>query len=128
MKKNKKFSIKDRIRSFKFAFEGLAHFFKTEHNAWIHLVATAVVITLGLVFNVSTHEWLWLSLAIALVFISEIFNSAIERSVDLSTTEINPIAKQAKDLSAGATLVAAIFALIVGLTVFIPHLVDYFGT
>jgi diacylglycerol kinase len=127
LKKNKKFSIKDRIRSFKFAFEGLAHFFKTEHNAWIHIVATAVVITLGLVFNVSTHEWLWLSLAIALVFISEIFNSAIERSVDLSTTEINPLAKQAKDLSAGATLVAAIFALIVGLTVFIPHLVDYFG-
>ena len=89
-------------------------------------MVAVVVISLGLFFDVTLHEWLWLSLAIALVFISEIFNTAIERTIDLATSEKHPLAKHAKDLGAAATLVAAIFAISVGLIVFIPHLVDKF--
>ncbi|MFT4601241.1 MAG: diacylglycerol kinase [Arenicella sp.] len=126
MKKNKKFSIKVRLLSFKFAFEGLAHFFKTEHNAWIHLAAAVVVISAGLYFNLNVLEWLWISLAICLVFICEIINSAIERTVDLASSEVHPLAKQAKDLGAAATIIAAIFAVIVAIFIFAPYLYDLF--
>ena len=122
MKKNKKFSIKERILSFKFAFEGLAHFFKKEHNSWIHLAAAVAAIFLAFYLEITAQDWLWIVLAIALVLIAEIFNTAIERMVDLATQNDHPLAKQAKDLAAAATLVTAILAIIIALLVYSPYI------
>lgn len=121
-KSNKSFNIGDRILSFGFAIQGLITFFKTQHNAWIHLLASIIVIALGFVLKVNTTEWCWLIIAIAIVFIAELFNTAIEFLTDLVSPQIHPIAKKVKDVAAAAVLVAAIAALVVGLIVFLPKL------
>jgi len=117
---SKPFSIKDRIKSFGYALEGLKSFFKTQHNAWIHVVAAVVVITAGILFHLSLKEWIALSFAIALVFISELFNTAIEFLCDKVSTEIDPKIKLVKDISAAAVLIAAIVAVVIGAIVFVP--------
>jgi diacylglycerol kinase len=122
LKKNKKFSIKDRIQSFKYAFEGIAYFFKTVHNGWIHTLAALIVLSLGLYFNLNMAEWMWIIQAIFLVFIAEFFNSAIEENVDLVTEEQNEKAKRSKDMAAGAVLLTAIHAIIIGIYIFYPHM------
>jgi len=75
------------MRSFQFAFAGLRHFAISEHNAWIHGVATAAVVTLALCLNVGRHDWLWLTLAICWVWMAEAFNTAIERLADQVSLE-----------------------------------------
>jgi diacylglycerol kinase (ATP) len=117
---SKPFSIKDRFKSFGYALEGLKSFFKTQHNAWIHVVAAVVVITAGFLFHLSLKEWIALSFAIALVFISELFNTAIEFLCDKVSPEIDPKIKLVKDISAAAVLIAAIVAVVVGAIVFVP--------
>ena len=74
MTENKRFSIGDRLLSFGFAFQGLITFFKTQHNAWIHLLSAIVVIVLGFVYKVNNTEWCWLIISIAVVFVAEMFN------------------------------------------------------
>jgi len=117
---SKPFSIKDRLKSFGYAFEGLKSFFKTQHNAWIHVLATFVVIVDGFIFKVSSMEWIALSFAIALVFISELFNTAIEFLCDKVSPELDPKIKLVKDISAAAVLIAAMVAVVVGAIVFVP--------
>jgi diacylglycerol kinase (ATP) len=117
---SKPFSIKDRIKSFGYALEGLRSFFKTQHNAWIHVLATFVVIVAGFIFKVSPKEWIALCFAIALVFISELFNTAIEFLCDKISPEIDPKIKLVKDISAAAVLIAAMVALVIGAIVFVP--------
>ncbi len=116
----KPFSISDRIKSFGYALQGLKSFFKTQHNAWIHVAATVVVIVAGFVFKVSSMEWIALSFAIALVFISELFNTAIEFLCDKISPELDPKIKLVKDISAAAVLIAAIVAVVIGAIVFVP--------
>jgi diacylglycerol kinase (ATP) len=117
---SKPFSISDRIKSFGYALEGLRSFFKTQHNAWIHVVATLVVIIAGFMFKVSSMEWIALSFAIALVFISELFNTAIEFLCDKVSPEFDPRIKLVKDISAAAVLIAAMVAVVIGAIVFVP--------
>lgn len=112
------FSLRNRIKSFSYAFQGIKTFFLTQHNAWIHALATFIVIILGIVVNLSTSEWCWIGLAIALVFITEMLNTAIEFLTDIISPEHHPLAKKTKDVAAGAVLLAAIFALIIGFFVF----------
>ncbi|TDG35699.1 diacylglycerol kinase family protein [Pedobacter changchengzhani] len=119
----KKFSILDRIRSFRFAINGLKIFFLTEHNGRIHLVAALLAIFLGIFLKISNVEWVIVCLIIGAVFVAEILNTAIEKLADLVTEEINPKIKIVKDIAAGAVLVIAIVALIVGLLVFLPKLI-----
>ncbi len=119
---NKRFSIRSRIRNFKNAFAGLVHLIRNEHNAWIHLLAAVLVIILGFITELSTPEWLFITLAIALVFTAELINSAIERMVDLLSPDKHKLAKQAKDLGAAAVLVASITALVIGILIFGPKL------
>jgi diacylglycerol kinase (ATP) len=116
----KPFSIKDRLKSFGYALEGLKSFFKTQHNAWIHIAATVVVIVAGFLLNVSSMQWMVLSFAIALVFISELFNTAIEFLCDKVSPELDPKIKLVKDISAAAVLIAAMVALVIGAIVFVP--------
>jgi diacylglycerol kinase (ATP) len=122
-KETKPFSIKDRIRSFGFAFQGFAHLFRSEHNAWIHLTITFIVIVFGIWLKLSMPEWISIILCIGLVFISEIFNTAIECLGDAISEEKNEKIGKAKDLAAAGALLAAIVSVLIGLTIFIPHLI-----
>ncbi|MES2285412.1 MAG: diacylglycerol kinase family protein [Bacteroidota bacterium] len=122
MSNNKSFSISNRIKSFGFAIEGIITFFKTQHNAWIHAFATVIVVVLGFALNVNNTEWLFLITAIALVFISEMLNTAIEFLTDIVSPDYNLKAKKVKDVAAGAVLISAIAAVVVGLIVFLPKL------
>lgn len=122
MKTNKSFSIGDRILSFGFAIQGIITFLKTQHNAWIHLLASILVIVAGFIFKVNHNEWCWLIIAIAMVFISEMFNTAIEFLSDLVSPEFHPTAKKVKDVAAGAVLISALTAVAIGAIVFVPKL------
>lgn len=118
----KPFNIKSRIKSFKHAFNGLIHLFKTEHNSWIHVVAVLVVVVAGFFFKINTVEWILVTFAIGLVFTTEVINTSIERLVDLASPNQNQLAKEAKDLAAAAVLVAAIIAVIIALLIFVPKI------
>lgn len=107
------------IKSLGYSFEGFVSLIKSENNARIHFVATICVIITGVLFNISDFEWYWIGFAIALVWICEAFNSALETMVDLVSPEKNPLAKKIKDISAAAVLFASIFALFVALKVFL---------
>lgn len=110
------------MKSFLFAFKGLAYAFKTQLNFRIHCFFTVAAVVLGLYVQLNFSEWLWISLAIALVIILELINTAIEVLVDLISPEQNFKAGSIKDLSAAAVLVAGLFALMVGLIIFVPKL------
>jgi diacylglycerol kinase (ATP) len=122
MKNKKSFSIRSRGNSFKYAFEGIKDFFRSEHNAWLHLSGTIAVIVLAVVFQVSRLEMITLIFAIGFVWIAELFNTAIEKIMDFVSTEQRPNIKFIKDLSAAAVLIAAAVAFITGCIVFIPKL------
>jgi diacylglycerol kinase (ATP) len=122
MKSQEDFSIRARVRSFRFALEGIAAFFQSEHNAWLHFMATIAVFTLATLVGVTKTEWLALVFAIAFVWVAEIFNTCIERIMDFISDQRHKEIKLIKDLAAGAVLIAAITALVVGAVVFIPKL------
>jgi diacylglycerol kinase (ATP) len=115
-------SMKKLIRSFGFAFKGLAYATKTQLNFRIHLVATVIAAFMGYALHISVNEWQWLLLCIAFVLVAELFNTAIEFLTDLVSPEYNELAGHVKDISAGAVTVAALFALITGIIIFLPKL------
>lgn len=121
--KPQEFSIRARLRSFRFAWDGIASFFQREHNAWLHFMATVAVFTTALLVGVTKTELLALVFAIGLVWIAEMFNTCIERVMDFVSEQKHPEIKFIKDLAAGAVLTASITAVIIGLVVFIPKLV-----
>ena len=118
-----KFSLRKRSQSFGYAFAGIIRFFRTEHNAWIHLTATIGVIVLGIVLGVTAVETAFLVFAIGFVWVAELFNTCIEKIMDFISTEEHPKIKIIKDMAAGAVLLAAITALIIGIAIFIPKIV-----
>lgn len=120
-----RFSVRKRIKSFSYAGKGIYSFLRKEHNAWIHAVVTLLVVLLGVVLDVSLFEWAILALCIGFVFVAEAFNTAIERLVNMVSPEYHKQAGDVKDVAAGAVLIAAIIAAIVGLLVFIPKLLLY---
>ncbi|MBB6445988.1 undecaprenol kinase [Bacillus benzoevorans] len=89
----------------------------------IHCTAAGLVILFGLYFQLSASEWIFILLAIGGMFSLELVNTAIERTVDLVTEEFHPLAKQAKDIAAGAVLVYAILSVIIGCIIFLPKIV-----
>jgi diacylglycerol kinase (ATP) len=116
------FSLGARIRSFGYAFRGLGFMLRTQHNAWIHVAATAGVIALGVWLRLSFFDWRWIILAIGIVWIAEIVNTAFEHLCDVVQPEFHVSVKAAKDVAAGAVLVAAFVAVIIALLVFLPYL------
>lgn len=110
-----------RVSSFRYAFQGLLTLAKRERNFWVHLLAATIVISLALCLGCSDLEWLWLMAAIFSVLTAEAFNTAIERLADRVTKEQDPIIGEVKDLAAAGVLLAAIFAFIVGVIIFVPH-------
>jgi diacylglycerol kinase (ATP) len=111
-----------RILSFRFAFEGWSYVLRSQHNAWIHTVATIVVLILALWLRVSRLEWAILILTIAFVWSAEFANTALEAVIDLISPEKHPLAKIAKDVAAGAVLVSACAAVLIGLLLLGPPL------
>jgi diacylglycerol kinase (ATP) len=121
--KSQEFSLRARLRSVRFAWDGIASFFQREHNAWLHFMATVAVFTTAILVGVTKTELLALIFAIGLVWISEMFNTCIERVMDFVSEQKHPEIKFIKDLAAGAVLTASITALIIGAVVFIPNLI-----
>lgn len=113
-----------RIRSFGYAFQGVGWLFKTQVHAWIHLVATLVVVGLGWYFSVETLEWCILIGCITLVFTAEAFNTALEFLTDLASPEYHPLAGKAKDVAAAAVLLAAIGSIVIAGFIFCPRLLS----
>jgi diacylglycerol kinase (ATP) len=118
---NKPFSAIGRIRSFGHAIRGLRIFVASTHNAWLHIAALIVVIVLGVRFQISVTEWLFIIVAAAMVLTTEAINTAIETHMDLTSPDHHPFARDTKDVAAGAVLLAAIAAAIIGLIIFVPH-------
>jgi diacylglycerol kinase (ATP) len=119
---SQKFSIRSRVKSFRYAIAGIGAFIRREHNARIHLVATVGVVIAARVLSVSLLEAVALALVIGLVWVTEMINTCLERMADLISREEHPEIKFIKDLAAGAVLVAAITAVVVGLFIFIPKI------
>ncbi|HFI0645385.1 TPA: diacylglycerol kinase family protein [Streptococcus suis] len=114
------------IASLEFAVTGLLTVFKEERNMKKHLVSAVLVVLAGLIFQVSVTEWLFLLLSISLVIAFEIVNSAIENVVDLASDyHFFMLAKNAKDMAAGAVLFVSGFALLTGLIIFVPKIWDF---
>jgi len=116
------FSVRKRMASFGYAWAGLRYLLASQQNAWIHLAATLIVVTLCFVCELSVLEWSAILLCVGFVWTAEAFNTALEALVDLVSPEDHPLAKVAKDVSAGAVLIAAVVAVIVGTLIFLPRL------
>jgi diacylglycerol kinase len=114
--------LKQMFKSIGVAFDGIIDLIKCENNAKIHAISTIVVILVGLKLQFLAIEWLWISLAIAGVWVAELINTSLERLTDLVSPEMNPIAKKVKDYAAGAVLVMAIWAIFVFCLISFPHL------
>ena len=112
------FSVVKRAKSFANAGRGLWLFLKTTHNAWIHIVVLVIVVALGVYFNITRTEWFMLVFAAGFVLTAEAFNTAIESDMDLTSPNYHPFARDTKDVAAGAVLVSAITALIIGVMIF----------
>lgn len=108
------------LRSFTFAFEGILYCIKNERNFKVHLLAMVIVIVAGIITKLSVIEWLIIILFITGVLALEMINTGIERAIDLVTEEYHPLAKQAKDVAAGAVLIFAIGSVIAAILIFIP--------
>ena len=111
-----------RWSSFRCAFAGIAHMIRTQHHARWHLIGTIAVTAAGFLLRVNAGEWLALIVAMALVWTAEAFNTAIELLGDTITKEKHPLIGHAKDVAAGAVLLAAIFAALIGAIVLLPKL------
>jgi diacylglycerol kinase (ATP) len=119
------FTFSGRLRSSVHAMEGILEMLKSQHNAWVHLVATLGVLTAGYVFGVDTTQWCFLILVIMAVWVAEALNTAFELLCDVASPEFHPLVKKSKDVAAGAVLLSAVGAAAVGAIIFLPHLLAY---
>jgi len=116
------FSIAARLRSFGYALAGLGFMLRTQHNAWIHLVATALAIAVSALLRISAADWRWIVVAIFLVWSAEAFNTAVEYVCDMVSPERSIVVKHAKDIAAGSVLLSAIGAATLGALTLWPYL------
>ncbi len=119
---NKPFSIKDRLRSFRYAFKGVVALFAKEHNARIHAVAAVCAVAAGFIFDISNMEWIAVVIAIGMVMAAEAFNTAIEYLADFVSPGHNEYIGKAKDVAAGAVLILAVCAVVIAMVIFIPKI------
>ncbi len=108
------------FKSAGYALEGIVFAVRTQRHMRFHVIAAAAGVAVGLFARLTAGEWLWVALSITLVWLAELFNTAVEKAVDAANPGIHPLAKAAKDTAAGAVLVTALFAVIVALVVLMP--------
>ena len=118
------FSWRARRKSFIYAGAGIYHLLKTEHNAWIHLGVTLLVAGASVYFKVSRVEIALLFFAIALVWVTEMLNTCVEKTLDFITQKRCEEIKRIKDIAAGAVLIAALSAILIGAIIFIPKIIE----
>ena len=114
-------------KSFGYAFQGIFNTIRTERNIKIHCAAAILVTIFGIWLQISKTEWMICFILFGLILALELVNTAVEATVDLFTEERKPLAKKAKDAAAGAVLIAAIFAVVIGILIFIPKLLEVAG-
>ena len=119
------FSAAARLKSFGFAFSGIGFMLRSQHNAWLHLVATITVVVASAVLKISASDWRWIIVAIFLVWSAEAFNTAVEYVCDMVSPGYNVVVKHAKDVAAGAVLLSAFSAAVIGLLTFWPYLASH---
>ena len=115
------FSFASRIQSFKHAIRGIVLMLKSQHNAWIHAVASALVLFSGAFLGVSPREWCWLVMAIMIVWTAEALNTALEFLADVASSEFHPLVEKAKDVAAGGVLIAAGGSVVIAMLVLGPY-------
>ncbi len=114
------------LRSMMYAKTGIIHFIKSEPNSRLHILATIVAISAGIWFKIDRFSWVALVLCIGLVWSAEMFNTAIEKIMNMISPEKNDQVRIIKDMAAGAVLIAAIISLITGIIIFYPHILQLF--
>jgi len=116
------FTWRSRIRSFGYAFEGIAVMLRTQHNAWLHLLASGLVCVAATILDVSAADWRWLVVAMTLVWAAEAMNTAVEFLCDVVSPEYALAVKGAKDIAAGGVLITAVGAAAIGVLTFWPYM------
>jgi diacylglycerol kinase (ATP) len=117
-----RWAFADRLKSFGYAMAGLGWMLKTQHNAWLHLLATACVVSCGLFLQLRAQDWCLLVVAMALVWMAEAINTAMEYLCDVVSPQYSEAVKRAKDIAAGSVLIAACAAAIIGSLTFWPYI------
>ena len=113
------------INSFKYAIRGIKSALKSEQNMKVHFIIMELVILMAIILNLSTLEWLIILICFMSVISSELFNTAMEKCVDLASPKFNELAKLGKDISAGAVLITAFFSALIGLIIFLPKIIIF---
>ena len=119
--------FKSRLQSFKNALIGWWHVIKTQQNAWIHAVATVIVIITAFWLELILRDWAVLIVTIAMVWMAEFLNTALEIVVDLASPDLHPLARAGKDVGAASVLIAAASAVIIGILILGPPLIERIG-
>ena len=119
-----KFSVHARLRSFVYAGRGIRTLLMSQHNAWIHLTASLLVVSGAIAFRLERLEWMVLIATLVAVWTAESLNTAIELVCDVASPEFHPLVAKAKDVAAGAVLICALGAVAIGALVFAPHLLS----
>lgn len=122
LKKQQNQMLNTRLKSFKYAFKGMADLLKSQPNARIHLFLTILSVSAGVYFQLPSLEWYIIIICIGLVFAAEAFNTALEYLTDLVSPEYNELAGKAKDAAAAGVLFVAIAAFIIGFCIFVPRI------
>ena len=115
-------TLSGRLQSFRYAARGVRLMLRSQHNAWLHAVASCCVLILGGLAVLTAAEWCWIILAIMAVWTAEALNTALELLADVASPEFHPLVEMAKDVAAGGVLISAGGAAIIGLLVLVPHL------
>ncbi|WP_042342264.1 diacylglycerol kinase family protein [Bacillus timonensis] len=122
LKDNRKSEWTRLTKSFSYALQGLREAFFSERNLQIHFLASVIVVICGVLLQISRVEWIIIIIVIGGMFSIELMNTAVEKVVDLVTSEFHPLAKKAKDIAAGAVLIYAVISVLVGIFIFLPYL------
>ena len=115
------FNARSRLKSFGYAIQGVGFMLRTQHNAWLHLAATLIVLLLASSLHVTLSDWRWLIIAIVVVWVAETFNTAVEHLCDVVSPGYSEAVKRAKDIAAGAVLICSMGAALVGIVTFWPY-------
>jgi len=116
------FTISARLKSFIFAFAGIGFMLRTQHNAWLHGIASLIVVAVGFSLHISFADWRWLIVAMAMVWVAETFNTAVEYLCDVVSPGHSMAVKHAKDIAAGAVLICAFSAVFIGAFTLLPYI------
>jgi len=119
---SQRFSFRSRIQSVRNAIRGTGLMLKSQHNAWIHATASVLILLIGSFFGLTPGEWCWLVIAIMAVWTAEALNTALEFLADIATGEFHPNVEKAKDVAAGAVLIAAAGAVVIALLILGPYI------